>query len=466
MNELPKGWVETAIFEIAKLHRGVTYKKNDSSQLPFTGSIPILRANNIDDGINFSDLVYVPSSNVSENQIMQDYDILIAMSSGSKNLVGKSAQLPYSAKEYSFGAFCSVLRSSASVKSSYVAFFLQSRLFRDLISQKSKGIGINNLKKDDVLNSMIPLPPLAEQKRIVEKIEALFSRLDAGIAALEKTKAQLKRYKQSVLKAAFEGKYTSTQVQKENIAVYFPAGLEEFNVPSSWCQLTVSDVTESMKNGIYKPSSFYRDLEGTPCLRMYNIDKGLINFRNLKYMELTSDEIDDYALSPGDLLVNRVNSKELVGKTALITFDHPCVFESKNIRLRVKDELIIPAYLNFWLLLFGQYFFNFNSQQVVGMASISQGQIGSLPLSLPKKEEQLLIINEIEKQQSTANKALETVEHELKKAQALKSKILEYAFTGKLVPQNPDDEPAEVLLERIKAEKEASQSTKKTRKRK
>jgi type I restriction enzyme S subunit len=81
-------------------------------------------------------------------------------------------------------------------------------------------------------------------------------------------------------------------------------------------------------------------------------------------------------------------------------------------------------------------------------------------------EEQEYILKEIEKLHSKADKALETVEQELKKAQALKSKILEYAFTGKLVPQNPDDEPAEVLLERIKAEKEASQSTKKTRKRK
>lgn len=464
MSELPNGWVETDLGSIALINEKIDVRdKPDDLEVTF---LPMGRVDEESGNVDYSETRLLGNVRKGYTQFI-DNDVIFAkitpcMENGKVAVVSNLKNgLGYGSTEFH------VFRLYSEISPDYLFHFLVQKSFRYGAERNMRGaVGQKRVPPEYMVQSKIPLPPLAEQKRIVEKIEALFSRLDAGIAALEKTKAQLKRYKQSVLKAAFEGKYTTAKVKKDDISIHFPAGLGEFNVPSSWSQLTVGDVTVSMKNGIYKPSSFYRDLEGTPCLRMYNIEKGLINFKNLKYMELTSDEIDDYALLPGDLLVNRVNSKELVGKTALITFDHSCVFESKNIRLRLKDELIIPAYLNFWFLLFGQYYFNFNSQQVVGMASISQGQIASFPLSLPKKEEQLVIISEIERQNSTADKVLETVEQELRKAQALKSKILEYTFTGKLVPQNPDDEPAEKLLERIKAEKESSKPTKKTIKRK
>ncbi len=489
MNDLPKGWVETAIFEIAELHRGVTYKKNDSSQLPFTGSIPILRANNIDDGINFSDLVYVPSSNVSENQIMQDYDILIAMSSGSKNLVGKSAQLPYSAKEYSFGAFCSVLRSSASVKSSYVAFFLQSRLFRDLISQKSKGIGINNLKKDDVLNSMIPLPPLAEQKRIVEKIEALFSRLDAGIAALEKTKAQLKRYKQVIIMQAFTGKLSKTFREKQSLtrellnshilankkgATKLLAKQQEKEelpeIPVEWIwsniELVASDEKNSIKAGPFGSAlkkEFYVEngykIYGQEQVIRQNHEYGDYYIDEERYNSLLTCKVQ-----PRDVLISLVGT---IGKVLVLPDElEKGIINPRLIKITFNQNLMNPVFFKYYFESdFVRSVYRLQSHGAT-MDILNLSVIKSVPLPICSIEEQEYILKEIEKLHSKADKALETVEQELKKAQALKSKILEYAFTGKLVPQNPDDEPAEVLLERIKAEKEASQSTKKTRKRK
>ena len=137
-----------------------------------------------------------------------------------------------------------------------------------------------------------------------------------------------------------------------------------------------------MKNGIYKPASSY-SADGTACLRMYNIGDGKIVWRDIKRMRLSEAEIREYELLPGDLLVNRVNSRELVGKSVAIpTGLERCVFESKNIRVRVRRDLVSPEFVNYRLLSAGSRYFTQNAQQVVGMASINQPQVArSAPAS-------------------------------------------------------------------------------------
>lgn len=179
-------------------------------------------------------------------------------------------------------------------------------------------------------------------------------------------------------------------------AVSRNAGRAALKAP--WPVVQLGEVTESMKNGIYRPASSYSK-DGLPCLRMYNIDEGRIVWRDIKRMRLSEKEIREYELLPGDLLVNRVNSRELVGKTAVIpTGLERCVFESKNIRVRVRRDLVDPRFVSFALLSLGRSHFDRNAQQVVGMASISQPQVASFKLPLPPLTEQRRIVAEIEKQ--------------------------------------------------------------------
>lgn len=167
-------------------------------------------------------------------------------------------------------------------------------------------------------------------------------------------------------------------------------------VPKGWTRATLGDLVESQKNGIYKPAEAYDD-SGIPCLRMYNIEKGNIVIRDIKRMLLDQGEINDYALYPGDVLLNRVNSRELVGKAALIPDGiGVCVFESKNIRLRPNKAVVNPAFLNYALLCNGREHFSANAQQVVGMASVSQTQVATFPVSLPPLSEQGRIVAKIE----------------------------------------------------------------------
>lgn len=205
-------------------------------------------------------------------------------------------------------------------------------------------------------------------------------------------------------------------------------------LPKGWRWVTLGDVAESMKNGIYKPASSYAD-DGMACLRMYNIGDGKIVWRDIKRMRLSEVEVKEYELLPGDLLVNRVNSRELVGKSVAIpTGLERCVFESKNIRVRIRRDLVLPEFVSYRLLSAGSRYFTQNAQQVVGMASISQPQVARFPLPLPPLDDQRRIVAEIEKQFTRLEAgvaALRRVQSNLKRYRAT---LLNAACEGRLVP--------------------------------
>ncbi len=357
------------------------------------------------------------------------------------------------------------------------------------VSKLQSGSTRKRISRGNLATIGFPLPPLSEQHRIVAKIEELFSQLDAGVEELKKARAQLKRYRQSVLKAAFEGKLTEEwrrqranshkpiesaaelleRIRQDRKRLAISQGKkykepptldtsELPELPKSWTWTNVGSVTLSMKNGIYKPASFYRD-SGIACLRMYNIADGVIVWKDIKRMVLTRQEVEEYGLSAGDILVNRVNSRELVGKAApIVEGTEPCVFESKNIRLRLCRDAVHFRYVSYWFLLSAQRYFAGNAQQVVGMASISQPQIGQMPIPVPPVTEQLEIAAEIERCISVADAEETTIDAALKQASRLRQSILKRAFEGRLVPQDPTDEPAERLLERIRHARANSQA--------
>jgi type I restriction enzyme S subunit len=157
-------------------------------------------------------------------------------------------------------------------------------------------------------------------------------------------------------------------------------------------------------------------------------------WRDIKRMRLSEKELGEYELLPGDLLVNRVNSRELVGKAAVIPAGlERCVFESKNIRVRLRRDVVVPRFVSYRLQAAGTTYFTQNAQQVVGMASISQPQVARFPLPLPPLDEQREIVAEIEKQLTRLDAgvaALRRVQANLKRYRAA---VLKAACEGRLV---------------------------------
>jgi type I restriction enzyme M protein len=174
---IPSSWTWMRGGDTFNVIRGVTYKKDDATDCPTEGYIPLLRANNIDKALNFDDLVYVPQSNVRKDQMIRRGDIVIAMSSGSKKLVGKAAQA-LEDFDGGFGAFCGVVRNRGEIADDYLARYFLSPQYTSWVTAAGRGIGINNLSKGDLDSLPIPTPAPDEQRRIVEKVDQLMRLLD------------------------------------------------------------------------------------------------------------------------------------------------------------------------------------------------------------------------------------------------------------------------------------------------
>ena len=224
--ELSDGWVWTQVKDIAEFIRGVSYRKNQSSKTPKSDYVPILRANNISVQLNYKDLVYVPREKVKDEQFIKALDIIIAMSSGSKHLVGKAAQA-HQDFEGGFGTFCGLLRISEEVNQKFIGLFFQSPVYRNEISRLSIGININNLRSENIETMFIPLPPLTEQAQIVSKLERHLSVADNIAATVTAELKRAERLRQSILKQAFSGKLVPQNPNDESASVLLEKIQEE-----------------------------------------------------------------------------------------------------------------------------------------------------------------------------------------------------------------------------------------------
>ena len=341
--QLPDGWAAKRLIDVGRLLRGVSYRKEDSTETPKKGFVPILRATNIQDEklILDDELVYVPSDYIKPEQYLKPNDIVVCMSSGSKHLVGKTAQLAQEWKG-SFGTFCATIRPTETVNSKFVGYFFSSPYYRDFIREKSAGININNLKPTDFETIEIPIPPLPEQERIVAKIEELFTQLEAGASALERVQAGLRRYKASVLKAAVEGKLgiqkANKEIQKANLAFRkAKAGIGEGELPEGWRWVKWGDLISLAQNGFGKR----RSDSGKPTivLRLADIVDKNISLENVRRIGATDDEINKYELLKNDMICIRVNgSLDNVGRMVLFrSANETITFCDHFIRFRLNE---------------------------------------------------------------------------------------------------------------------------------
>lgn len=195
--------------DLATLVRGVSYTKGVEKREPTDGYVKLLRANNIQETLFFGDVLYVPKSCVKAEQILRNGDILVAMSSGSKSVVGKTAQYWESGEPTTFGAFCGVLRPIEGVDPAFLGWFLKTEQYRQFISEISAGVNINNLKREYFAQVEVPNLSPEEQKKISALIVGLLAATDSPRDRLAIIPALLKKFRQSVLAAACSGQLTA-----------------------------------------------------------------------------------------------------------------------------------------------------------------------------------------------------------------------------------------------------------------
>jgi type I restriction enzyme S subunit len=457
----------------------------------------------------FSDLQFIGMENV-EAHTMRLLGTVSASSMRSNAVHFQAGDVlygrlrPYLNKVYcpDFEGLCSaefiVFPANDWVESKFLQYFLNSSSFVSFASHLNAG-DRPRVDFDQIGEYQVPLAPPHEQKRIVGELEKQFTRLDAAVAALKRVQANLKRYRTAVLKAACEGRLVSTEAElasrkgrsyepasellnrilaerralsraifgetdpgekepSETTAVQIQASR---HLPEGWKLVTIEQVAETTDYGTSAKTE--EDNCGVPVLRMGNITSdGRLDLQKLKYLPPGHGEFPRLLLKKGDLLFNRTNSAELVGKCAVYEGEpSACSFASYLIRARLTaacDSRYLAACLNSDL---GRGWIKTVVSQQVGQANVNGTKLKAFPFPLPPFREQQRIVAAIESAFSQADRLELLAATNVTRAERLRQAILKHAFEGKLIPQDPDDEPASVLLERIRAKRlESSMSRK------
>jgi type I restriction enzyme S subunit len=392
-----------------------------------------------------------------------------------------------------------ILRSMISNK--YVYHYLNT------VDYSSYVTGTTRLKLTKNALTAIPIhfPSIAEQYRIVAKIEELFSELEKGIECLKKARAQLSTYRQAFLKHAFDGKLTAqwreenkdrletpeqllTTIKEERVKHHkqklrdwrtavaawdeqgrrgakprsprtLPtvAGLSRDvisklpTLADSWAWGKLGWMTCGVEYGTATKSAPSGEV---PVLRMGNVRGAKLDLSDLVYTS-DGDEIDKLLLHDGDVLFNRTNSPELVGKTAIYRGSKPAIFAGYLIRINHIWSVVDGQYLNLFLnSRIARHYGNSVKTDGVNQSNINGAKLLNYPFPYCSIEEQRKIVNTLDRVLSVVDKMENEIAKQLDSAAALRQAILKRAFSGKLVPQDPSDEPASILLDRIRAERE------------
>ncbi|MBA3424176.1 MAG: restriction endonuclease subunit S [Rubrobacter sp.] len=472
---LPDTWVTTTLGEICARVEKVNPK--DEPEQIFT-YLDIAAIDNSTQKIVKPKIYSGADAPSRARQLVQAGDVLF---STVRTYLKNIAQVPREYGNQIASTGFTVIRSTPEVADKYLFHLVQTDEFLEPLNAKQRGTSYPAVRDSDVFTQPVALPPLNEQRRIVEKIEELFTKLDAGVRSLKQTQVLLKSYRRSVLKAAVEGELSRKwreahrdglepaselleRILRERREKFVgkkykePASPDTSNLPAlpdgwEWANLS-QFLKEPLRNG----HSAKADKDGkVRTLTLTAVTVGDFSEANTKLTGADPNHVSDLWLEPGDIFIERSNTPELVGTAQLYTGErHFAIFPDLLIRARILDG--VPAsYVELALQsTHARSYFKKSARGISGsMPKISQSTIEAAPIPLPPTQEMKFIVEEVERRLSVVDKLEATVEANLKQAGGLRRSILKRAFSGGLVPQDPDDEPAGALLARIREERQA-----------
>lgn len=329
------------------------------------------------------------------------------------------------------------LKNKGIFDASYIYYLYKTVFIDNQIHSMSAGTTVDTYTIINAKNTIIPLPPLSEQQRIVERIEELFAKLDEAKERLQEAAESFAVRKAAILHKAFTGELTQ-QWRREN-------GVSD----ESWEEKTIGEICSSLKYGTSKKSS---DDGEVVVLRMGNLQNGEIDWSNLAY---TSDEEDikKYLLKSGDVLFNRTNSPELVGKTSIYRGEMPAIYAGYLIKLDYEKNIVVGDYLNYYLnsSKAKEYYMQVKTDGV-SQSNINAKKIGEFEIPLPTLSEQHEIVRLIDDLLARERSAQQAAEQALASIDLMKKSILARAFRGELGTNKASEASALELLQQVLAE--------------
>jgi type I restriction enzyme S subunit len=491
----PPGWALTTLSAIADLAGGITkgQRRKPADRLR---SVPYLRVANVQRG--FLDLEDVREIEATEAEIEElrllPGDVLFN-EGGDRDKLGRGwvwgGEFPECIHQNH--VFRARLRSPDIVPK-LISWYGNSLGQQYFIAQGKQTTNLASLNLTNLGQLPVLLPPASEQRRLVTEIEKHFSCLDAAEAALKRAQVNLKRYRAAVLKAACEGRLVRTEAELARAEgrayeqVTFPGDVptgralplsrkragrlwgggsvpslteeERSKLPEGWSWAKVRNLgdlpEETVQVGPMSMRSQDFSVDGVPvlnvgCIRWGSIDESK---RNALPPERAS-KFERYRVEAGDVLFTRSGS---VGRCAVAQDRHRgWLITFHLLRVRPSSRKCLPEFLR--IVFEGAEHIRRQTREAsIGStrAGFNTNLLAGLDVGVPPPAEQRRIVFDVERRLSVLDDMEAAVAANLRRAERLRQAVLKRAFAGKLVPQDPNDEPAAVLLERLRAERTAS----------
>ncbi|MBI3910864.1 MAG: restriction endonuclease subunit S [Armatimonadetes bacterium] len=456
----PSGWVRAELGELSTL---VTSGSRGWAQHYAAEGAAFIRMGNLDWGTTILDLrtlqrVRPPQGAEGERTRLQAGDILISITAE----LGMVALVQENLGEAYINQHIGLVRTTALADTHYLAWFIVSPAGQRELRKKQRGATKIGLGLDDLRAVSVPLAPLPEQHRIVAEIEKQFSRLDAAVAALKRVQANLKRYRAAVLQAACEGRLVPTEAELAHTEGrgYEPAcaaaggaergaggmmgdGQRPEELPPGWAGTTLGEIVAPTR-----PRHHPQDCPQLPFIGMEHVEAHTM--RLLGTVPAAVMKSSAVHFFPGDVLYGRL--RPYLNKIYRPDFEGLC---SAEFIVLPPSQCIDGRFLQYRL----------NAADFMAFAShVNEGdrprvdfsQLAQYHVWLPPLPEQRRIVAEVGRRLSVIDEMEVAVTANLKRAERLRQAILKRAFAGELVPQDPHDEPASALLERIRGERAAA----------
>jgi type I restriction enzyme S subunit len=399
-----KGWQTKTIGDVCEFQRGLTYAKGD--EVDVSDNV-VLRATNIDLPTNlliFDELKYINDKVVvPESKKVKNGSLMICMASGSKSHLGKVAFIDDD-YGYAFGGFMGMLTPLNGLSPKYLFHLMTSEDYKDFIGALSDGANINNLTFDKLKVFPVPVPPLAEQQRIVGLLDEAFEGLATAKANAEKNLQNAR--------ALFESHLQSVFTQRG----------------PGWMEKRLGDL--SRINYGYTESASAEKV-GPHFLRITDIQDNGVDWDTVPYCPIDASDLPKYKLADGDIVFARTGAT--TGKSYLVRNPPESVFASYLIRVQLSDKELLPQFVN----LFFQTHSYWDTIRA-GLSGSAQGgfnatKLSELVIPFPKSsKEQMSVVSKLDKLTTETQRLARLYEQKLAALEALKKSLLHQAFTGAL----------------------------------
>ncbi|MFA0448540.1 restriction endonuclease subunit S [Vibrio breoganii] len=486
---LPDGWIETTLGEAFIWGSGGTPKRSTAAY--YGGSIPWLIIKDLNDGYVFDaedTITQLGLENSSAKWVEPD-SILIAMY-GSIGKLGIATRRMTTNQAIAF-------THPGLVNGKYLFYYLRS--VRSQLNNQGKGIAQKNISQT-VLNAFpFILAPRSAQDAIVDKIEELFSHIDAGVEGLQQAKAKLQQYRQSVLKDAVTGKLTD-QWREQNADKLEPAEhllerilderranweaeqLKAFEekgktpkndkwkdkykeplvpeiddvpeIPAEWRYLRL-EALAAIQGGITVDAKRkHENTTSLPYLRVANVQRGYLDLSEIKDIRVPNEKLDSLLLENGDILFNEGGDRDKLGRGWVWRSEiDKCTYQNHVFRARLFSSDIVSEFVSIFGNTIGKEYFIKQGKQTTNLASINKTKLSAFPVPVCSAAEMIEIMEIVDSKVSKTDRMIQEVDSQLKRAKSLKSSVLAKAFSGQLVKHTGVEETAEQLLEKIRLEK-------------